>query len=96
MAIWNIGNDLSFRRRQSNRDLFSKHWPFVGRQNLGTFDVTEYVTNNKYGFKSLSGPVRTQTSYTFEMPDGGTRINISTRAHMVDFFQMDERILGKR
>ncbi len=68
----------------------------LGRRVQGTFEVTEYELNRKYGFKSLSGPLHSQTSYTFEMANGGTRINISTRANVVDFFQMDERILGKK
>jgi hypothetical protein len=68
----------------------------VGRRVQGTFEVTEYVLNRKYGFKSLTGPLHSQTSYSFERANGGTRINISTRANVVDFFQMDERILGKK
>lgn len=67
-----------------------------GRRVQGTFEVTEYELNRKYGFKSLSGPLHSQTSYTFERANGGTRINISTRAHMVNFFQMNERILGRK
>jgi hypothetical protein len=68
----------------------------LGRRNLSTFEVTEYEPNTKYGFRSLSGPVHSQTLYTLEMADGGTRITISTRAHVVDLFQMDERIFGKK
>jgi len=68
----------------------------MGRRVEGTFEVTEYEPNSEYGFKSLSGPLHSQTSYTFERADGGTRINISTRAHVVNFFQIDERLLGKK
>lgn len=67
-----------------------------GRRVQGTFEVTEYELDWKYGFKSLSGKVRTQTSYAFEMADGGTRINISTRAHMVDFSGWMSIFWGKR
>ena len=68
----------------------------MGHRVQGTFEVIEYEQNSEYGFKSLSGPLHSQTSYTFEMADGGTRITISTRANVVNFFQMDERILGKK
>ena len=68
----------------------------MGRRVQGTFEVTEYELNRKYGFKSLSGPLHSQTSYTFEIANGGTRVNISTRAHVVDFFQTNERLLGKK
>ncbi|HEY6072088.1 MAG TPA: hypothetical protein VIV15_01565, partial [Anaerolineales bacterium] len=33
----------------------------MGRRNLSTFEVTEYEPNKKYGFKSLSGPLLSQT-----------------------------------
>jgi uncharacterized protein YndB with AHSA1/START domain len=68
----------------------------MGRRVQGTFEVTEYEPNRKYGFKSLSGPLHLQTSYTFEIADSSTKIHISTRAHVVNFFQIDERILARR
>ena len=71
------------------------HW--MGRRNLSTFEVTEYRPHHEYGFRSLSGPFRSQTSYTLGLVEnGGTRIDISIQAHVVDFFQMDEGILEKR
>ena len=66
----------------------------MGHRIQGIFEVTEYEPDRKYGFKSRSGPLHSQTSYTFEAANGGTRINISTRAHVVNFFQMDEHVLG--
>jgi uncharacterized protein YndB with AHSA1/START domain len=68
----------------------------MGHRIQSTFEVIEYEPNSEYGFKSLSGPLHSQTSYTFKAADGGTRITISTRAHVVDFFQIDERLLGSK
>jgi uncharacterized protein YndB with AHSA1/START domain len=68
----------------------------LGHRVQGTFEVVEYETNKEYGFKSLSGPLHSQTLYTFEMSDGGTRITMSTWAHMVNFFRINERLLGKK
>jgi uncharacterized protein YndB with AHSA1/START domain len=68
----------------------------MGRRVQSTFEVTEYEPNKKYGFKSLSGPLHSQTDYTFEMADGSTRINVSTQANVVNFFQVDEGILEKK
>ncbi|HJR81957.1 MAG TPA: SRPBCC family protein [Anaerolineales bacterium] len=68
----------------------------LGRRVQSTFEVTEYEPNRKYGFKSLSGPLHSQTSYTFEVASGSTRISISTQAHVVDFFQINERLLEKK
>ena len=71
------------------------HW--MGRRNLSTFEVTEYKPDQKYGFKSLSGPLSSQTSYSLGMVDNGcTRIEISIQADVVNFFQMDEDILEKK
>ncbi len=67
----------------------------MGRRIQGTFEVIEYETDAKYGFKSLSGPLNSQTSYTFEVTEGSTRVNVSTQANLVNFFQMDERIVEK-
>jgi hypothetical protein len=69
----------------------------MGRRNLSTFEVTEYEPNRKYAFKSLSGPFRLQTFYTFEMVDTScTKIDISIQAEVVDFAQMDEDVLEKQ
>lgn len=71
------------------------HW--MGHRNLSTFEVTEYRPNQKYGYKSLSGPFSSQTSYTLEIAEnGGTRINVSVQAAVIDFFQMDEVVLEKK
>ena len=71
------------------------HW--MGRRNLSTFEVTEYKPDQKYGFKSLSGPLSSQTSYSLGIVDNGcTRIEISIQADVVNFFQMDEDILEKK
>jgi hypothetical protein len=58
--------------------------------------VTEYKPNQKYGFKSLSGPLESQTSYTFEIVEGSTKITVSTQAHLVNPLQMAEGILEKQ
>jgi hypothetical protein len=68
----------------------------LGQRVQSTFEVTEYEPNRKYGFKSLSGPLHSQTSYTFEVASGSTKISISTQAHVVDFFQMNERLLENK
>ena len=57
--------------------------------------MAEYEQNKKYSIKSLSGPLHSQTSYTFETVDGGTKINISIRASVTDFHQMEESLVEK-
>jgi hypothetical protein len=68
----------------------------MGRRVESTFEVTEYELNKKYGFKSLSGPLQSQTSYAFEIIEGSTKITVSTQANMVNSLQMAEGILEKQ
>ena len=69
----------------------------MGRRNLSTFEVTEYQPDQKYGFKSLSGPLSSQTFYTLGMAHNGcTKIEMSIQADVVNFFQMDEGILEQK
>jgi Polyketide cyclase / dehydrase and lipid transport len=67
----------------------------LGRRVQSTFEVTEYEPNRKYGFKSLSGPLQSHTSYTFEIDKGSTQIDISTQVTMINFFQVNQGVLEK-
>lgn len=67
----------------------------MGHRNLSTFEVIEFEPNNRYGFKSLSGPVHSRTSYTLEDISGRTRLHVSIQASAPDFFQITERLLSK-
>lgn len=68
----------------------------MGRRAQGTFEVTEFEQNRKYGFKSLTGDLHSQTSYTFEIANNSTKVNVSTQANLGKSSQTDERILEKR
>ncbi len=68
----------------------------VGRRLLGTFQVTDYETNSRYGFRSLSGPVESQTLYTFEIRGGSTKLNVSTQAKVSASFDMPEKIFEQQ
>jgi hypothetical protein len=66
----------------------------MGRRSLSTFEVTEYKPDQNYGFKSLSGPLSSWTSYLLDTADNGsTTIAISVKADAVDLFEMDEGIV---
>lgn len=68
----------------------------LGRRNQGIFEVIEFEPNRKYGFKSLSGPLCSQTSYTFKMSKGSTKISIMTQAHAANSFEMNERLMERK
>lgn len=70
----------------------------MGRRNLGTFEVTEFVPDKKYSFRSLSGPLHSSTSYILASiharAGSVTKLDISTRVSAPDFFQITERLMG--
>jgi hypothetical protein len=76
--------------------LFRSIANLMGHRVLSTFEVTEFESNKKYGFKSLSGPLQSNTTYTFEIANSSTKINISTQAYVVNFFQVADGILEKK
>jgi len=65
----------------------------LGRRNVAAFEVTTYEFNKAIEFKSISGPLHLWSIYTFATTAAGTRITVSTRAHVVNFNYMDEGIL---
>ena len=69
---------------------------FMGRRMESTFEITEYEPARKYGFKSLSGPIHSQTLYTFEITGGATKINVSMQASAVNLLQVPEGMLEKQ
>lgn len=67
----------------------------LGRRVQSTFEITDYEPNRKYGFKSLSGPLRSYTSYTLDVHKGVTQIEISIQVNAINFFQVEQGALGK-
>ena len=96
---WQYGTFASARIPRDipdTRTFFRSIGHLMGRRNLSTFEVTEYEPNMKYGFKSISGPLDSETAYVLEVADGGTKLTISTQASVLDFFRVDEGILERR
>ena len=96
---WQYGTLASDRTSDSPGTIgsfFRSIGNLMGHRIQSTYEVTEYEPNKKYGFKSISGPLLSQTSYTFEIGKGSTLINISTQANVINFFQVNEVILEKK
>ena len=68
----------------------------MGRRLLSTFEITEYESNKRYGFKSLSGPLEMRTLYTFGIDRGSTTVDISTQVKARDTLDVHERIFEKQ
>ena len=67
----------------------------MGRRLHRTFEVTEYETDSRFGFRSLSGPLESHTVYSLQALQGGTRIEVSTRAVAVNALPVRERDLER-
>ena len=96
---WQYGTLTSARAPESLTGLgacFQSIGNFMGHRIKSTFEVTEYEPNAKYGFKSLSGPLQSFTSYTFDMADGYTQVNLTTQANVVNLIELNENVLEKK
>lgn len=67
----------------------------MGRRNVSTFEVAEFKPSTKYKIKSLSGPLHSHTSYTFEAVNNATKIKVKILASAVDFHHINESLLKK-
>jgi Polyketide cyclase / dehydrase and lipid transport len=95
---WQYGTLATARLSKGSdamRTFFRSIGHLMGRRNLSTFEITEFEPNEKYGFKSLSGPVHSRTSYTLKKVNDRTRINISIQANAPNFFHITEKLLWK-
>jgi hypothetical protein len=69
---------------------------FMGRRMLSTFEVIDFETNRKYGFKSISGPAQIRTLFQFKMDGLFTRILVHTQMESKNYFQASEQITARK
>jgi len=69
---------------------------FMEHRIQSTFEVTAYETNLKYGFKSISGPLQSFTTYTFEIIKNCTQVNVSMQVNTVNLIGFNENVLEKK
>ena len=69
---------------------------FIGRRIESIYEVTEFEPDKKYGFRSLSGPMRSRTLYTFQITEGSTKINMSSQTNPEDIFKMNDATVEKK
>ena len=68
----------------------------MGHRFEGTYEITEYEYCRRYGYKSLSGPISSQTLYTFDIYGKGAKISVSTHASVANLIKVNESILQKQ
>jgi len=96
---WQYGTLASARVPGSTAGLgvrFQSTGHFMGYRIQSTFEVMEYEPNSKFGFKSLSGPLQSFTSYTLDMAKGCTQLKLSIKANIVNLIELNENVLEKK
>jgi hypothetical protein len=97
--LWQYGTLASTRLSEDfghSGTFFRSIGHLMGHRIQSTFEVTEYQQNYRYAFRSLSGPLNSYTSYTFELADGSTKINVSTQINLINELQINANILEKK
>jgi len=95
---WQYGTLVSARLLEGEIGMgvhFRSVGHLMGHRAQSLFEVNEYEPNAKYGFKSLSGPLLSQISYTFDIDKGSTKVGVSMQANVVNSIQIAESVLEK-
>lgn len=96
---WQYGtlssNKLS-KELLASGSLFRSIGHLMGQRSISTFQVTEFEQNKKYSFKSLSGTLNSHTTYTFEIDNDSTKINVSTQVNAINSIEVNEGMLERK
>lgn len=76
--------------------LFRAVGHFMGQRVESVFEVTGFELNKFYGYKSLSGPMVSNTLYTFEIAGGKTEVRMSVQIHPGDLLASSIHIAEKK
>jgi uncharacterized membrane protein len=68
---------------------------FLGRQIENTYEITEYESNAKFGFKTVSGSIPVEMTFTFEPVAGGTRVTQAGEGEVAGLFKLAEPIFAR-
>ena len=66
----------------------------MGERLVSTGEVTEFVPNKKFAFKSKGGPVKFNVSQSFTAADGGTLVETHIEMDAADFMQVSEGVIA--
>ncbi len=68
---------------------------FLGRRIESTYEITEYVPNEKVSSKATSGPIPFKLSTTFDPVEEGTRVTVVGEAEPGGFFKLAESVVSR-
>ena len=69
---------------------------FLGERTESLFEVTGFEPYRKYGYRLQSGPIFSDTAYSFEMQGGRTELRLSVQINPGDLFKSSIAITEKR
>ena len=96
---WQYGTLASARISEGEiglGSLFRAVGHFMGQRMESVFEVTGFEPNIAYGYRSLSGPMVSQTIYTFGMMGGRTEIRLSVQINPGNSFKPNVIMIEKR
>lgn len=67
---------------------------FLGQHLEATGEVTEFVPNKRFAFKSTSGPAQFTLAQDFESIPGGTKVSVHVEMEAGGFFKLAEGALA--
>jgi carbon monoxide dehydrogenase subunit G len=68
----------------------------LGREIESKSEVTVWDPPNKFGMKTVGGPIPTEMIQNFESKEGGTQLTLSGHAEIGGFFKLAEGLVGKQ
>ncbi len=68
----------------------------LGRKIESTNEITKWDPPNQYGYKSISGSIPFDTTYTFGSSENGTRLSVRAQLEIGGFFKIAEGLVGKQ
>lgn len=95
-ASWQYGLLASSQKSEQNKVGSIFYWMghFMGRRFEGDFEVTEYVPNKKYGYRSVLSDMQLHTVFAFNAVNGGTLVITSTQASTNGLFKVTDPIVA--
>ena len=69
---------------------------FLGRKIEGEVEITAWEPPHRQSFKTVSGPIPSQNTTTFEPQGEGTLVTHTTQIEVGGFFKMAEGLVGKQ
>ncbi len=73
---------------------FSTVRTLLGQRLEASGEVTEFVPNQKFAFKSTSGPIQFSFTQNFESVAGGTKMTVNVEMEAGGFFKLAEGALA--